>query len=111
MCEEGHTGMARREPSQNGGPEKDAAFERGGCDTSVRGTATNSQEGAQMTGGPWLDRGRGLWAATPMCGLGAHRHELKKLLPNQDVTVPFMASLLDGMVTTPMCERKWGTQA
>jgi hypothetical protein len=87
--------MARREPSQNGWqwPEKDAAFERGGCDTSVRGTATNSQEGAQMTGGcihtpeeaggPWLDRGRDIWVATPMCGLGAHRHELKKLLPER----------------------------
>jgi hypothetical protein len=35
-----------------------------------------------MTGGPWLDRGRGLWAATPMCGLGAHRHDSKRVLQN-----------------------------
>ena len=44
-----------------------------------------------------------------MCGLGAHRHDSKRVLPNQDVTVPFMASLLDGMVTTSMCEREGHT--
>jgi hypothetical protein len=87
-CErEGHTGMIRRGSSQNSRPEKDAAFESGGCDTSVRGTATNSQEGAQMTGGPWLDRGRDLWVATPMCGLGAHRHDPKRILPERCTAV------------------------
>ena len=80
----------------------------------MRGTATNSQEGAQMTGGPWLDRGRDLWVATPMCGMGAHRHDSKRVLPEQDATKVWPrrpgCHTGDGWLRL-LCAKERGTQA